>query len=61
MPTERDAQEQDLRIDQMTINIEKMKHDMKMEQRKFLIQCLTAAIALFGLGVAAANVFHWRT
>lgn len=47
---DRDLEEQDLRIDQMTINIEKMRADMKWEARKFMLQALTAAAALLAAG-----------
>ena len=50
--TERDELEQDLRIEQMTINIEKMRADMKWEARKFTISAILAAAALVGAGVA---------
>jgi hypothetical protein len=49
-----------LRIDQMTVNIEKMRMEMKMEARKFLIQALFAAAACVGAGVALGRflLFH---
>jgi hypothetical protein len=50
--TTRDQEEQDLRIEQMTINIEKMRADMKWETRKFAIQAIVAGAALLGAGVA---------
>jgi hypothetical protein len=53
--TTRDQEEQDLRIDQMTINIEKMRTDMKWEARKFAISAVLAAAAAVGAGVAIGN------
>jgi hypothetical protein len=51
----RDQEEQDLRIDQMTVNIEKMRAEMKWESRKFVISTVVAAAALAGAGVAIGN------
>jgi hypothetical protein len=56
-----DDPERQLRIDQMTINIEKMRFDMaetqreaaalaKWESRKFLVQTLAAAAGLLAAG-----------
>lgn len=53
--TTRDQEEQDLRIDQMTVNIEKMRADQRWETRKFIIQVAVAAAALLGAGVALGN------
>lgn len=39
----------------MTINIEKMRSDMRWEARKFFVQALVAAAALVGAGVAIGN------
>ena len=54
--TERDELEQSLRIDQMTINIEKMRADMKWEARKFTLQAITAAAALLAAGGVIGGV-----
>jgi hypothetical protein len=55
MPTTRDQEGQDLRIDQMAINIEKLRADMRWEARKFLISALLATAAAGGAGVAIGN------
>jgi hypothetical protein len=63
---EPDDEERQLRIDQMTVNIEKMRFDMaetqrkaelnqRWENRKFLLQMVLAAAALMGAGVALGN------
>jgi hypothetical protein len=52
---ETDDEERQLRIDQMTVNIEKMRADMKWEARKFLLQAMVAAAALVGAGAALGN------
>jgi hypothetical protein len=41
-----EQEEQDLRIDRMTIDIEKIRSDMRWESRKFLAQTLAASAAL---------------
>ena len=45
-----------LRIDQMTINIEKMRSDMLWESRTFLISAILAAAAAVGAGVGIGNL-----
>ncbi len=35
--TTRDREEQDPRIDQMTVNIEKMRADLAVENKKFVL------------------------
>ena len=52
----RDQVEQDLRIDQMTINIEKMRADMRWEARRFTLQAITAAAALLAAGGVIGGV-----
>ena len=47
---DRDLEEQDLRIDQMTINITKMQADMRWETRKFVLQALIATATVFAAG-----------
>ncbi len=54
--TTRDQEEQDLRIDQMTINIEKLRTDMKWETRKFLVSAILATAAAIGAGVGIGNL-----
>ncbi len=53
--TTRDQEEQDLRIDQMAINIEKMRADMRWETWKFVISLVLASAALLGAGAAIGN------
>jgi hypothetical protein len=57
---DRDQEEQDLRIDQMTINIEKMRLDMaqqqKWETRKFVLQLVAALGTAFAGGAAALGL-----
>jgi anti-sigma-K factor RskA len=48
-------EERQLRIDRMTVNIEKMRADMKWESRKFMRQALVALAASVGAGVALGN------
>ncbi len=54
--TTRDQEEQDLRIDQMTVNIEKMRTDMKAENRRFLVSAIVVAAACIGAGVGIGNL-----
>ena len=54
--TERDQEEQDLRIDQMTINIEKLRADIRWESRKFVLQAVVALAAAIGVGVGIGNL-----
>ncbi len=53
--TERDQEEQDLRIDQMTINIEKLRNDIRYGNRKFLVQLLAALALTIGVSVSATT------
>jgi F0F1-type ATP synthase membrane subunit c/vacuolar-type H+-ATPase subunit K len=53
--TTRDQEEQDLRIDQMTINIEKMRRDMRAETIKIGIALFAALAAAVGAGIAVSN------
>jgi hypothetical protein len=54
--TTRDQEEQDLRIDQMTINIEKMRTDMRWETRRFAVQIIAGFGAAFAGGAAALGL-----
>ncbi len=40
----------------MTINIEKMRADMQLENRRFLIQALSAGAACIAAGAAAMGL-----
>jgi flagellar biosynthesis/type III secretory pathway M-ring protein FliF/YscJ len=66
--TTRDQEEQDLRCDQMAVNIEKMRFDIeekrrdavqqqRWETRRFLVAIVLAAAALVGAGIAIGNYF----
>lgn len=68
---ERDQEEQDLRIDQMALNIEQMRFDMRAEElrrealqkwetRKFVVQFVLAIAAAVAAGVALGRfwLFH---
>jgi hypothetical protein len=55
--TDRDQEEQDLRIDQMTINIEKMRSDMANDNKRFVVQALGAAAACVAAGAGLATLF----
>jgi hypothetical protein len=50
--TTRDQEELDLRIDQMTVNIEKMRADMRAENKRFIWQAVAAMGAAAGGGAA---------
>jgi hypothetical protein len=56
----KDAREQDLRIDLMTIQIERLRQEIRMENRKFAVQLLIAAAAILGVGIAIGRfwLFH---
>ena len=44
----------------MTVNIEKMRADLKWEARKFLLQIVVAVIAALGVGVAIGSWIRAR-
>jgi hypothetical protein len=54
--TTRHQEEQDLRIDQMTVNIEKMRADLTAENKKFVPQALGAAAACVAAGAGLATL-----
>jgi hypothetical protein len=56
MTTTRDQEEQDVGIDQMTVNIEKMRADMRSENRRFLWQAIAAIGTAFAGGAAALGL-----
>ncbi len=64
MPLTQDQEvaEHELRMDQMTVNIEKMRSDMLTSQkqlawetRKFIVQVAVGIAAAFGAGAAVAT------
>lgn len=54
--TARDQEEQDLRIEQMTVNIEKMRADDRREMWKIALQLVGALGAAFAGGAAALGL-----
>jgi hypothetical protein len=54
--TDRDQEEQNVRIDHMTVNIEKMRADMKWESRKFTVQIIAALGTAFAGGAASLGL-----
>lgn len=55
-----DDVEQEPRIAQMTVTIEKLRTDMKWETRKFLVSAALAGAALIGAGIALGNYVSTR-
>jgi predicted type IV restriction endonuclease len=55
-----DDEEQRLRIDLMTIQIERLRQEIRMENRKFAVQIVLALVAALGAGVAIGRfwLFH---
>lgn len=55
-----DDEERQLRIDLMTIQIERLRQEIRMENRKFFIQLVLAITAALGVGIALGRfmVFH---
>lgn len=47
-----DEEERQLRVDLMTIQIERLRQEIRTENRKFFIQAVLAGAALLGAGVA---------
>jgi len=58
--TTRDQEEQDMRIDQMTVNIEKMRQDIDASQRQFALEnrkfTLQIVATIAGTAAATATV-----
>jgi len=52
---DRDDEERQLRLDLMTIQIERLRQEIRMENRKFAVQLLAAAAALLAAGVAIGH------
>lgn len=50
-----DEREQQLRIDLMTIQIERLRQEIRTENRRFMVQLLLAAAALVGAGIAIGH------
>jgi hypothetical protein len=47
--------ERELRIDLMAIQIERLRQEIRMENRKFLVQLVLASAALVGAGIAIGH------
>ncbi|MGD0106394.1 MAG: hypothetical protein ABSC06_20500 [Rhodopila sp.] len=59
MTVEEEYEERQLRMDQMTVNIEKMRHDMQWESRKFTLQLVAAlGTAMAGGAGLLALILH---
>ena len=58
--SEPDDVERRLRIDLMTIRIERLRQEIRSENRKFLLQVVLALIAALGAGIALGRfrLFH---
>ena len=48
-------------IEQMRVNADKLRSDLKYENHKFLVQALVATAALLGAGTAFGNYMASRT
>jgi len=58
MPSTQDQEEREhqLRVDQMAINIEKMRAEMRYETRKFVVQLIAGLGTAFAGGAAALGL-----
>jgi UDP-N-acetylmuramyl pentapeptide synthase len=57
--TTRDQEEQDLTIEQMTMNIEKMRADMQAENRRFTLQIVgTIAVTAAATATVMGLILH---
>jgi hypothetical protein len=56
-----DDVEQQLRIDLMTIQIERLRQEIRSENRKFLLQVVLALIAALGAGIALGRFWLFHT
>jgi hypothetical protein len=52
--------ENQLRVELMTTQAERLRQELRMEQRKFVVQALLAAAALLAAGIAIGRfvIFH---
>ena len=48
--------EHELRVDQMTVNIEKLRSDIRYENRKFVVQAIAGLSTASAAGVAALGL-----
>jgi hypothetical protein len=56
-----DDRERQLRIQLMTTQAERLRQEIKMENRKFLVQLLLASAALLAAGVAIGRFWLFHT
>jgi hypothetical protein len=56
-----DDEKRQLEIDLMTIQIERLRQEIRMENRKFLVQLLLASAALLVAGVAIGRFWLFHT
>jgi len=56
----KENEERQLRIDQMALNIEKMRSDMRWEARKFTVQIVLGLAAAIGAAIALTNWLSLR-
>ena len=58
--SDEDEETRQLRKDLMTIQIERLRREIRMENRKFIVQTVIAAAALLGAGIAIGRflLFH---
>lgn len=59
--SEADDEERQLRKDLMTIQIERLRQEIRTENRKFLIQLSIGAAALLAAGVALGRFLLFHT
>ena len=56
-----DEEERQLRITLMTTQIERLRQEIRMENRKFLVQLLIGAAAAIGVGIAIGRFVLFQT
>ena len=61
MSEDLDGAEQRLRIDLMTIQIERLRQEIRMENRKFAVQLVLALTAALAVGVALGRFWLFHT
>ena len=49
---DQEQREHELRVEQMTVNIEKLRNDIRYEHRKFRVQLLALLVGAFAAGAA---------
>jgi hypothetical protein len=56
-----DAELRQLKRDLMTIQIERLRQEIRMENRKFLAQCVLALAAAIAAGIAIGRFWWFHT